>query len=118
MIRKDKKSEDASGDSFMERAKKVLKKIPKGKVATYGQVAAMAGSPRAARQVVRLLHSSSGKDKLPWHRVVNSKGGISLARGRGYEQQKAMLVAEGVKFNANDLIDLSVYQWGAKETTR
>lgn len=106
-----KKSSRQPPDAFMERAKKVLKKIPKGKVATYGQVAALAGNPKAARQVVRLLHSSSDKDKLPWHRVINSKGGISLSGGQGYELQKAMLKAEGVRFKLNDLVDLTVYGW-------
>ena len=69
----------------------ILKKIPKGKVATYGQIAALAGSPRAARQVVRILHSSSEKYDLPWHRVVNSQGKISLKPNQGYEIQKALL---------------------------
>lgn len=106
-----KKSRRRPPDSFMKLARQALKKIPKGKVATYGQVATMAGNPKAARQVVRLLHSSSEKEKLPWHRVINSKGGISLTRGRGYELQKAMLMAEGIRFKANDLVDLSVYGW-------
>jgi len=65
-------------DSFASRAKELIKQIPKGKVSTYGLIAALAGSPRAARQVVRVLHSSSRKDNLPWHRVVNSKGQITI----------------------------------------
>jgi methylated-DNA-protein-cysteine methyltransferase-like protein len=64
--------------SFSQRVKDVIKKIPRGKIATYGQSAACAGNPRAARQVVWTLNSSSRKDKLPWHRVINSKGQISL----------------------------------------
>lgn len=55
-----------------------IQSIPPGKVMTYGGVAAAAGSPRAARQVVRILHSMSAKYDLPWHRVVNAKGEIAL----------------------------------------
>jgi methylated-DNA-protein-cysteine methyltransferase-like protein len=98
-------------EDFTGRVKQVLKKIPKGKVVTYGQVAAMAGSPRGARQVVRILHSSSRKDKLPWHRVVNSQGKISLQPGSGFELQKALLEDEGITFGDNDSIDLKRYLW-------
>ena len=61
---------------FEDRVKDVIKSIPRGKVATYAQVAALAGNHQAARQVVRVLHTSSAKDRLPWHRVINSRGGI------------------------------------------
>lgn len=100
---------------FTKKAKRVMMKIPRGKVATYGQVAALAGNPRAARQVVRILHSCSGKDRLPWQRIVNSKGGISLKPGQGYELQKAMLEDEGICFDENDLIDLKRYLWTPKK---
>ncbi|UCG61375.1 MAG: MGMT family protein [Candidatus Zixiibacteriota bacterium] len=105
------KDQPPGGDTFASRAKRVIRKIPRGKVATYGQIAALAGNHRAARQVVRILHSSSDKDRLPWHRVINSKGGISLARGQGYELQRAMLRQEGIRFQDNDLIDLDRFQW-------
>jgi len=98
-------------DSFTTRAKELIQKIPKGKIATYGLIAAFAGSPRAARQVVRILHSSSRKDNLPWHRVVNSQGKISLKPGSGYETQKQLLVKEGVKFGPDDTIDFDIYLW-------
>ena len=110
MARRERDSK-AQTAGFTEKAKKVMKKVPRGKVATYGQVAALAGNPRAARQVVRVLHACSDKDKLPWQRIVNSKGGISLKRGQGYELQKAMLRDEGVCFDENDLIDLARFQW-------
>ena len=97
--------------SLSQRVKVILKKIPKGKVATYGQVAAYAGHPRAARQVVWILNSSSQKDKLPWHRVVNRKGQISLKPNYGYEIQKMLLKKEGVKFDKNDTIDFDLYLW-------
>jgi methylated-DNA-protein-cysteine methyltransferase related protein len=97
--------------TFSEKAKSLIKKIPRGKVATYGQIAALAGNPLAARQVAWLLHSSSRKDKLPWHRVINKLGRISLPRGHGYETQKALLIKEGLKFRRNDEIDLNRYLW-------
>lgn len=97
--------------SFTSRAKELIKKIPEGKVATYGLIAALAGSPRAARQVVRILHSSSRKENLPWHRVVNSKGQISLKPFSGYEVQKQLLEKEGVSFGPDDTIDFDAYLW-------
>ena len=97
--------------SFSQRVKDVIKKIPQGKVATYGQIAALAGNPCAARQVVWILHSSARKDKLPWHRVVNGKGQIALKPKQGYEIQKEMLLKEGVKFDKNDTIDFDRYLW-------
>ena len=96
---------------FTEMVIALLKKIPMGKVATYGQIAALAGSPRAARQVVRILHSSSKKYNLPWHRVINSQGKISLKPNQGYEIQKALLVKEKVKFSLSEQIKLNKYQW-------
>jgi len=96
---------------FHRRTVDVIKKIPRGRVATYGQIAAMAGNPRAARQVVRTLHTSSDKERLPWHRVINSQGRISLPPGRGYELQKSLLEKEGVKFGLGDRIDLKRYIW-------
>jgi len=98
-------------ETFHQKVVKIIKKIPQGKVATYGQIAAMAGSPRAARQVVRTLHTSSGKEKLPWHRVINSRGKISLKPNSGYEIQKAMLEDEGIKFSPDDVIELKCYFW-------
>jgi methylated-DNA-protein-cysteine methyltransferase-like protein len=96
---------------FEERAKEVIKAIPPGKVATYAQVAALAGNHRAARQVVRVLHTSSEKDRLPWHRVINSRGGISLGRGRGFEEQRRLLLREGVRISRAGRIALGEFQW-------
>lgn len=97
--------------SFYHRVVDAIQSIPKGKVATYGQIAGYAGSRRAARQVAYILHSSSEKHDLPWHRVVNSKGGISLKPGQGYELQKRRLEAEGVVFKEDGSIDLKRFQW-------
>ncbi|GGM25663.1 methylated-DNA--[protein]-cysteine S-methyltransferase [Paraliobacillus quinghaiensis] len=87
----------------------IVQKIPAGKVMTYGQIAREAGNPRAARQVARLLHSLSDKYKLPWHRVINSKGEISLS-GERLESQKGLLEQEGVQFSRSNKINLTVYR--------
>ena len=97
---------------FEDRVKGVIKAIPRGKVATYAQVAALAGNHRAARQVVRVLHASSDKDRLSWHRVINSRGGISLGRrGRGFEKQRRRLLEEGVCVSRSGRIALEEFQW-------
>ena len=105
------KETDKHTATFTEKAKALIKRIPRGKVATYGQIAALAGNPLGARQVVWALNSSSRKDKLPWHRVINSKGSISLPKGGGYEAQKRLLAKEGVEFPRSGKLDLSKYQW-------
>jgi methylated-DNA-protein-cysteine methyltransferase-like protein len=97
--------------TFSEKIKALIKRIPRGKVATYGQIAALAGNPLGARQVVWVLNSSSRKDKLPWHRVINSQGRISLPKGEGYETQRALLYKEGVLFNQAGKLSLAKYQW-------
>ena len=96
---------------FEERVKAVIKSIPRGRVATYAQVAALAGNHRAARQVVRVLHASSSKDRLPWQRVINSRGGISLGRGRGFEEQRLLLLKEGVHVSRAGRVPLEEFQW-------
>ena len=98
-------------DTFTQRALRMIKRVPEGKVATYGQIAALAGSPRGARQVVRLLHTLSDKEQLPWYRIINKQGSISLRRGAGYELQKALLESEGVLFDRKDNIDLNRFLW-------
>ncbi|MEA2095986.1 MAG: MGMT family protein [Candidatus Cloacimonadota bacterium] len=96
---------------FTKKVIELIKQIPKGKVATYGQIANLAGNNKAARQISRILHSSSEKFDLPWHRVINSQGKISLRSGDGLEMQKAMLESEGIQV-ISDKIDLKNYQWG------
>ena len=96
---------------FTARAIEIMRSIPRGKVATYAQVAAVAGSPLAARQVVRVLHSLSRSARLPWQRVINSRGSISLPRGAGFEEQKALLEAEGVRVKEDGRIDMKKYLW-------
>jgi len=96
---------------FTERIRNIVAAIPRSRVATYGQVAVLAGNPRAARQVSWVLHSSSKRYGLPWHRVIGGRGSISLEPGRGYEEQKSLLLSEGVVFGDRDRIDLERFGW-------
>jgi methylated-DNA-protein-cysteine methyltransferase-like protein len=96
---------------FTREVKKAIRAIPRGRVATYGQIAALAGRERGARGVAWILHSSSEAAGLPWHRVINGRGAISLRRGRGFEEQKRRLAAEGVVVGPGGRIDLKRYQW-------
>lgn len=89
----------------------VIKSIPYGKVSTYGQIAMLAGNRFGARQVVWILNSLSEKEKLPWHRVINSQGKIALKRGAGYEVQKKLLLNEDIKFDKKDKINFKLYLW-------
>ena len=95
--------------SFTEEVLEIIRNIPHGMVMTYGQIAAVAGNPRGARQVSRILHGMSQKYQLPWHRVINSKGSISLNGEAGFIQE-SMLIQEGIIIN-NKKIDLSKYQY-------
>lgn len=97
--------------SFYNKTLNIIRQIPYGKVVTYGQIAVIAGNPKSARQVAWILHSSSGKEGLPWHRVINRKGMISLKEGYGYELQRKLLEDEGIVFDERNTIDLSRYSW-------
>jgi len=90
---------------FTKVVLEIIENIPYGKVMTYGQIATYAGSPRGARQVSRILHSMSAKYGLPWHRVINSKGGISLTGEPGFTQGE-LLSQEGIEV-INKKIDLT-----------
>lgn len=90
----------------------VVAAIPMGKVATYGGVAQKAGMARAARRVGVALRGLPGNTKIPWHRVVNAQGRISLPGGSApHNIQKSRLEHEGVIFKANGAIDLLRYGW-------
>lgn len=77
---------------------------------TYGQIARLAGSPRAARQVVRILHSMSKKYQLPWHRIINSKGQIAIKDDASYQEQMLNLQIEGIEVSLGGVVDLERYQ--------
>lgn len=88
----------------------VVKKIPRRRVATYGQIAQLAGLPGHARQVGYALNKTPEGRKLPWHRVLGAGGAISLG-GAGGMEQRLRLEAEGVVLSASGLVPLSRYQW-------
>ncbi|MBM7663477.1 methylated-DNA-protein-cysteine methyltransferase-like protein [Bacillus mesophilus] len=96
---------------FTKGVLEIILQIPSGKVMTYGQVASLAGSPRAARQVVRILHSMSEKHCLPWHRVMNKEGYITINDEALYSEQVLLLENEGVRVSSNGHIDLAKYNW-------
>ncbi|MBJ7221801.1 MULTISPECIES: MGMT family protein [unclassified Brenneria] len=100
----------AEHDSFRQRVFQIVAAIPYGKIATYGDVALLAGSPRASRQVGGVLKRLPEGSKLPWHRVINRKGEISLI-GADRQRQKSALRAEGVMFNRQGRIDLDKFRW-------
>ncbi|WP_163102883.1 MGMT family protein [Peribacillus alkalitolerans] len=98
-------------ETFTERVITIVQQIPSGKVMTYGQIAGLAGSPRGARQVVRILHSMSKKYNLPWHRVINARGEIGLKDEESVFYQKMTLENEGIKFIDGTSINLEIYQY-------
>lgn len=89
-----------------------IKKIPRGKVATYKQIASLTSKPGAIRAVVWILHSCSKAHKLPWHRVLNAKGRIAFdRRASHFRQQKRLLEREGVVLDEEGQLSLPKYQW-------
>ncbi len=100
----------ATSDTY-SRIYAVVRRIPRGRVATYGQVAGLAGGiPRGARQVGYALHALTPARAVPWHRVVNAAGRISLPPGGGLSQ-RLLLEREGVRFDGRGRIDLDRYGW-------
>src|SRR5690625_5216938 len=93
---------------FTEKAIAILQKVPHGKVATYGQIARLAGNRRAARQIARILYSMSEKYQLPWHRVINAQGEIVSPNA---EEQRELLLIEKITINQNNRVNLKIYQW-------
>lgn len=92
----------------------VIRQIPIGHVATYGQIARIAGKPKNARQVGAVLRGMRDSD-VPWHRVVNARGEISERRGRSECKsiQADRLIAEGIVLSSAGRIDLDEYRWDA-----
>ncbi len=96
---------------FTENIVRAMASIPEGKVTTYGSIAALAGNPRGARQVVRILNTRSRTDNLPWHRVIRRDGCIALPPGGGFELQKSLLEAENVEVSPDGRVNLAHYGW-------
>ncbi|TMV48045.1 DNA methyltransferase [Paenibacillus mesophilus] len=89
----------------------IIKGIPVGYVMTYGQIAGLAGSPRGARQVVRILHAMSKAHGLPWHRVLNAKGEIAIMDDELRFMQSMLLRDEGVRVDDNGRVELAAYRY-------
>ena len=116
----------ANTPNFFERVYEVVRMVPRGQVATYGQIAAIVSHRGAARTVGWALHGLPQGSDVPWQRVINAQGRISLGRkapppgpspaqtaaeGRASASQRALLEQEGVIFDDQGRVDLGRYQW-------
>jgi len=89
---------------------RIVRRVPPGRVVTYGDVAAYAGWRGRARRVGYALHAL-GDDAVPWWRVINARGEISARGGRADARQRALLEGEGVRFDAGGRVDLARYRY-------
>jgi methylated-DNA-protein-cysteine methyltransferase-like protein len=104
-------------DTYREQVWRIIHSIPQGKVTSYGEVAKLAGLPRGARLIGRILSQLPPGSTLPWHRVVNAQGRSSFPAGsEHYREQRVRLLDEGVVFR-NDRIDWRLFGWSAHSTT-
>lgn len=95
-----------------QRIYAVVRRIPRGKVSTYGQIAVLAGLPGHARQVGYALHALPDGTTVPWHRVINARGEVSRRRVPGPElSQRLLLEREGVRFDGRGRVDLRSCGW-------
>lgn len=98
--------------NFTKKVIDVIRKIPSGKVATYKQVAELAGKEHASRGVAWILNTCSTKYKLPWHRVLSSQGRISFdSKTYNFKEQKKRLRLEGVDIDSSGALSLNIFQW-------
>jgi methylated-DNA-protein-cysteine methyltransferase related protein len=93
-----------------ERIYRAVRRIPRGRVATYGDVAAMAGLPGRARQVGYALHALPTGSPVPWHRVINAAGRISLSPATGGLEQRLRLLAESVRVDQGGRVKLTEFR--------
>lgn len=98
-------------NGFFKQVYQIVAQIPVGKVATYGQIAALIGEPRNARVVGWAMHDAPKELGLPCHRVVNKSGGMCPGHLFGPGAQRALLESEGITFKANDCIDMKKHLW-------
>jgi O-6-methylguanine DNA methyltransferase len=97
--------------SFKDKVYSITRRIPKGKVATYGQLAKLAGKPKASRAVGAFMRTNQDAPHTPCHRVVASDGSLTGYSGvGGINKKREMLIAEGVKFK-KEKVDLAVCSW-------
>ena len=103
--------------NYRQRVYRLVRRIPKGRVMTYGQIAELLGDGYTARTVGFVMHGSD--DKTPWHRVINAKGACStLGIVLPHDKQQRMLEGEGVKFNKQGRCDLQTYLWIPKQQSQ
>ncbi|RWX53420.1 MGMT family protein [Photobacterium chitinilyticum] len=100
-------------DDFASQIYSQVHQIPHGKVATYGDIAKFAGFPGYARQVGRLMATLPEGSKLPWHRVINAKGMISLS-GNDLHRQRERLLQEGIEIAESGKLKLARYRWDGR----
>lgn len=99
-------------DDINQRIWLVVMMIPKGRVATYGDVARQAGMPGAARRVGRALRGLPGDTGIPWHRVINAQGRIAVPPGNAARlTQRRRLENEGIEFSSDTRLSLKQYRW-------
>lgn len=98
--------------TFKDRVVEIVKKIPYGKVTTYGTIATLAGLPRGGRLVGGVLHFNTEKDSLPWQRIINREGYISTkCLEHPKLLQKALIEQEGIEVSKDFVVDLKKYGW-------
>lgn len=101
---------------FTARVHEAVRAIPTGRVSSYGTIAAIAARPRAARGVGRVLRQLSERSDVPWWRVINARGEISIPRsGHARPLQRALLEDDGVVFGETGRVDMSVFGWPAED---
>jgi methylated-DNA-protein-cysteine methyltransferase-like protein len=105
--------DDTEGPTSHERIHAAVSRIPRGRVATYGQIARLAGLPRHARLVGYALHALPEATRVPWHRVINAKGEVSpRSNGLGHDAlQILMLRREGIRVSKEGKVSLATYRW-------
>jgi methylated-DNA-protein-cysteine methyltransferase related protein len=97
----------------------IVRRIPRGRVATYGQIASLAGLAGQARQVGYALHALPASTTVPWHRVINARGEVSARAERGSElTQRFLLQREGVRFDARGRVALARFGWRPRPAAR
>jgi methylated-DNA-protein-cysteine methyltransferase-like protein len=107
--------------AFCESTLRILaavRAVPEGRVSSYRDIALAAGLPNGARQVARILHSMSEREKLPWHRIVKADGRIALGEGNGRELQISLLRREGVKVSKSGVVDMETAGFREAYTVR
>lgn len=118
MTRSGRASGSGTGAGAYARIYAVVRRIPRGKVATYGQIAELAGLAGHARQVGYALHALPNATAVPWHRVLNAAGAVSLRAAPGAElTQRQLLEQEGVGFDLRGRVRLGVVRWRPRRRT-